>query len=53
MVLQKVHDWRSVVALAKRSDVIFNCLDVGALFDAAVNGLSLELSIPLVRFNRR
>jgi len=31
-----------------QSDVIFNCIDVGALFDAALNGLSLELGIPLV-----
>lgn len=45
----QVHDWRAVVALAKRSDVIFNGIDVGPLFDAAVNGLSLELGIPLVR----
>ena len=47
--LPQVHEWQAVVALAKQSDVIFNGIDMGALFDAALNGLSLELGIPLVR----
>jgi len=44
-----IANWASVVALARRSDVIFNGIDVGPLWDHAVNGLALELGLTLVQ----
>lgn len=41
--------WSKVVELAKSCDVIFNCIDVGTVFDYAVNALSKSLSIPLLQ----
>jgi molybdopterin/thiamine biosynthesis adenylyltransferase len=40
--------WPSIVAIAKKCTVIFNCVDVGLMFDYCVNSLSKELRIPLV-----
>lgn len=41
--------WPDVVSCARRSSVIYNCIDVGAVFDFAINSLSKALSIPLVQ----
>lgn len=50
--MDAVARWASVVALARRSTVIFNCIDVGSVFDFAVNSLSKALEVPLVQVNR-
>jgi molybdopterin/thiamine biosynthesis adenylyltransferase len=41
-------EWKEVVSAARRSDVIFNCIDHGSIFDYAVNSLSKVLGIPLI-----
>ena len=51
--LDAVAQWASVVALARRSTVIFNCIDVGSVFDFAVNSLSKALELPLVQVSKR
>eukprot|EP00299_Pterocystis_sp_00344_P007583 c2519_g1_i1.p1 GENE.c2519_g1_i1~~c2519_g1_i1.p1 ORF type:complete len:1392 (+),score=412.82 c2519_g1_i1:290-4177(+) len=45
-----VRHWKDVVSVAQkyRVTVLFNCVDVGVLFDFAVNSLSKRLRIPLV-----
>mmetsp|Transcript_50863 Transcript_50863/g.115512 ORF Transcript_50863/g.115512 Transcript_50863/m.115512 type:complete len:218 (+) Transcript_50863:319-972(+) len=42
-------EWAQVVRLARRSDAVFNAMGAGPLWDHAVNGLCLELGLPLVR----
>jgi hypothetical protein len=44
-----VANWSLIVAKAKESSVIFNCIDFGTMFDAAVSGLSKALAKPLVQ----
>ena len=41
--------WDKIVFLARNSSVIFNGIDVGTVFDFAVNSLSKALRIPLVQ----
>ena len=41
--------WHEVIELAKSCDVIFNCIDVGTVFDYACNSLSKALKIPLIQ----
>eukprot|EP01063_Lacrimia_lanifica_P011210 TRINITY_DN18017_c0_g1_i1.p1 TRINITY_DN18017_c0_g1~~TRINITY_DN18017_c0_g1_i1.p1 ORF type:complete len:890 (+),score=247.41 TRINITY_DN18017_c0_g1_i1:50-2719(+) len=43
-----VAEWAAVVELARRSDVIFNGIDIGGSFDTAVGCLAKELGKPLV-----
>ena len=43
-----VRQWHRVVAIARRSDVVFNCCDAGGLFDFAVASLCKQLSVPYV-----
>ena len=47
--IDAVVSWDKIVSLAQSSSVIFNGIDVGAVFDFAVNSLSKALSIPLVQ----
>jgi hypothetical protein len=47
--LDALISWPDVVNIARSSSVIYNCIDVGAVFDFAVNSLSKALSIPLVQ----
>lgn len=47
--LDALVSWPEIVSIALRSSVIYNCIDVGAVFDFAVNSLSKALSIPLVQ----
>jgi ThiF family len=47
--LDALISWHDVVSIARCSSVIYNCIDVGAVFDFAVNSLSKALSIPLVQ----
>lgn len=41
--------WDEIIKCARSSKVLFNCIDVGTVFDFAVNSLSKALSIPLVQ----
>ena len=45
--LDAVGEWARVAALARRSDVVFNGIDVGAAFDHAVASLGKELGVPV------
>jgi molybdopterin/thiamine biosynthesis adenylyltransferase len=47
--LNALESWPSVVALAKDSTVIFNCIDDSTGFDFAVNSLSKSLGIPVIQ----
>ena len=47
--LNALVSWDKIVSLARNSSVIFNGIDVGAVFDFAVNSLSKALCIPLVQ----
>lgn len=47
--LDALISWPEIVSTARCSSVIYNCIDVGAVFDFAVNSLSKALSIPLVQ----
>ena len=49
MHIDAIEHWDVVVRLARRSDVIFNCIDVGPSWDYVVNCLALELCLPLVQ----
>merc|ERR1712086_196241 len=40
-------EWPRVVELARRSTVLFNCIDIGAMFDFAVQSLAKELQLPV------
>lgn len=40
-------NWSKVVTLAKESTVVFNMIDYGDHFDAAVQSLCLKLNLPL------
>jgi molybdopterin/thiamine biosynthesis adenylyltransferase len=42
-------EWPKVVEIASKCHVLFNCIDVGTVFDYAVNSLSKALGIPLVQ----
>ncbi|KAJ9444502.1 Adenylyltransferase and sulfurtransferase MOCS3-1 [Diplonema papillatum] len=46
--LDAVARWDQVVHLARKADVIFNAIDVGATFDTAVASLAKDLGKPLV-----
>ena len=48
MHLDALTGWQTVVELAKQSDVIFNGVDLGAMWDMAVSALGLELGVPVV-----
>ena len=41
-------EWPRVVELASRSTVLFNCVDIGAMFDFAVQSLAKELQLPVL-----
>mmetsp|Transcript_8733 Transcript_8733/g.16229 ORF Transcript_8733/g.16229 Transcript_8733/m.16229 type:complete len:1331 (-) Transcript_8733:1773-5765(-) len=43
-----VKSWDTVVSLAKESTVVFNCVDIGVLFDFCINDLAKEIGLPLV-----
>eukprot|EP01059_Diplonema_ambulator_P001841 TRINITY_DN11541_c0_g1_i1.p1 TRINITY_DN11541_c0_g1~~TRINITY_DN11541_c0_g1_i1.p1 ORF type:complete len:759 (+),score=199.37 TRINITY_DN11541_c0_g1_i1:29-2278(+) len=47
--LDVTSDWQQVVSSARRSDVIFNGIDIGATFDTCVASLSKSLGIPLLQ----
>ena len=47
--MDALSSWPTIVSLARRSHVIFNCIDVGSVFDFAVNSLSKALEIPLLQ----
>lgn len=47
MHLDVLLQWPQVVKLAQRASVIFNCCDIGPLWDHAINALSKELQLPL------
>jgi len=40
--------WHQIVELSKQASVIFNMIDVGDYFDAAVQALCIERKIPLI-----
>lgn len=41
-------NWDKVVDFARRSTFVYNCIDWGDKFDAAVSALCLQLKVPLV-----
>jgi len=41
-VLDALKEWQKVVALCSESTVVFNMIDVGEYFDAAVQSLCME-----------
>lgn len=41
-------NWDKIVGFLKRSTFVYNCIDWGDKFDAAVSSACLQLSIPLV-----
>ena len=47
--IDALSSWPTIVSLARRSHVLFNCIDVGSVFDFAVNSLSKALEIPLLQ----
>ena len=47
--LDALASWDIIVSLAKHCSVLFNGIDVGTVFDFAVNSLSKALCIPLVQ----
>lgn len=47
--LNALGGWQQVVALARRSTVVFNGIDIGDSFDFAVNSLCKRLAIPHVQ----
>jgi molybdopterin/thiamine biosynthesis adenylyltransferase len=42
-------EWPQIVEMAKRSNVVFNMIDVSDYFDAAVQSLCMKLNIPLIQ----
>lgn len=44
-----VKKWQKVVELSKEATVIFNAIDVGDYFDAAVSSLALKRKVPLIQ----
>jgi hypothetical protein len=47
--LNALTHWHELVDMARGSDALFNCIDVGTVFDFAVNSLSKALEIPLIQ----
>jgi hypothetical protein len=47
--MNAVTNWRKIVELTKESTLIFNAIDVGDYFDAAVSSLALKRGIPLIQ----
>jgi molybdopterin/thiamine biosynthesis adenylyltransferase len=43
-----LENWQKIVELSKEATVIFNMIDVGEYFDAAVQSLCLKRNIPLI-----
>lgn len=41
-------NWQKIVAWARDSDIVFNCIDWGDKFDSAVMSLCYRLRIPLI-----
>jgi molybdopterin/thiamine biosynthesis adenylyltransferase len=41
-------EWQAVVSLARKSTVLFNCVDIGVMFFFCAKSLSKEFGIPLV-----
>ncbi|CAD8064450.1 unnamed protein product [Paramecium sonneborni] len=46
--LDAVQNWDKIVELASQSTVIFNCIDYGDYWDAAVQSLCLYYNIPMI-----
>mmetsp|Transcript_17904 Transcript_17904/g.23585 ORF Transcript_17904/g.23585 Transcript_17904/m.23585 type:complete len:276 (+) Transcript_17904:116-943(+) len=44
-----LENWNKIVQIAQQSTVIFNMIDVGDYFDAAVGSLCLKLQIPMIQ----
>ena len=43
-----LENWSKIVELAEGANVIFNMIDVGEYFDAAVQALCMKRKIPLI-----
>lgn len=41
-------NWKKIIGFAQQSDIVFNCIDYGDKFDAAVASLCMKLKLPLV-----
>ena len=41
--MDALKNWQTIVKKVEESDVVFNCIDVGDYFDAAVQSLCLKL----------
>ena len=42
-------NWQEIVKFARESTVVFNMIDVGEYFDAAVQSLCIKLNLPLIQ----